>query len=53
MVQEGERIMTKWNGLELPESFFHDDDVYIACGDSIKELSSLPTKSVRMTSTRC
>ena len=25
--------MTLWNGLELPESYFHDDDVYIIKGD--------------------
>jgi len=36
-----------WNGLELPESYFHDDDVYIINGDcreqSLSSISAIVT----------
>lgn len=34
--------MTNWNGLELPESYFHDDDVYIINGDCFEVLPQIP-----------
>ena len=35
-----------WNGLELPESYFHDDDVYIIHGDCRNVLPQMPTKCI-------
>jgi len=35
-----------WNGLELPESYFHDDNVYIIHGSCLEVLPLLPNKSV-------
>jgi len=35
-----------WNGLELPESYFHDDDVYIIKGDCREVLPLMPNKSI-------
>jgi len=43
--------MTNWNGLELPESYFHDDDVYIIKGDSAEILADFPEKCVDLTVT--
>jgi len=43
--------MTKWNGLELPESYFHDDDVYIIKGDSAEVLSNFPDLCIDLTVT--
>lgn len=43
--------MTRWNGLELPESFFHDNDVYIIKGDAAEVLSSFPDKCIDLTVT--
>jgi len=37
-----------WNGLELPESYFHDDDVYIIKGDACQTLPQLPEKSANL-----
>jgi len=34
-----------WNGLELPESYFHDDDVYIIRGDCLEVLPQVPSRS--------
>lgn len=38
--------MTNWNRLELPESYFHDDDVYIIKGDCLEVMSQIPNNSV-------
>jgi len=35
-----------WNGLELPGSYFHDDDMCIIKGDSRDVLPQIPDKSV-------
>jgi len=35
-----------WNGLELPESYFHDDDVYIIHGDCLAVLPQIPGKCI-------
>ena len=43
--------MTLWNGLELPESYFHDDNVYIIKGDSAEILADFPEKCVDLTVT--
>ena len=37
-----------WNGLELPESYFHDDDVYIIQGDCLEVLAQIPDKSIAL-----
>lgn len=38
--------MPLWNGLELPESFFHDDDVYIIKGDCLEVMPQIPDRSI-------
>lgn len=38
--------MVNWNGLELPESYFHDDDVYIIKGDCLEIMPQIPDKCV-------
>jgi len=38
--------MTLWNGLELPESFYQDNDVYIICGDCLEMLPRIPSNSI-------
>jgi len=38
--------MTLWNGLELPEAYYKDDDVYIIHGDCREVLPNLLDKSV-------
>jgi modification methylase len=43
--------MTLWNGLELPESYFHDDDVYIIKGDCREVLHLIPSQSVSLVAT--
>ena len=43
---KGNIVMTKWNGLELPESYFHDDAVYIIKGDACQILPQIPNKSI-------
>lgn len=40
--------MVNWNGLDLPESYFHDDDVYIIHGDCVKVMPEMPDKSIGM-----
>ena len=40
--------MTNWNGLELPESYFHDDDVYIIKGDCVDILPQLRNHCVEL-----
>lgn len=40
-----------WNGLELPEPYFHDDDVYIIKGDSAEVMAQVPIESVDCTIT--
>ena len=35
-----------WNGLELPESYFNDEDVYIIKGDSAEVLADFPEKCI-------
>jgi len=37
-----------WNGLELPESYFHDEDVYIIHGDCLNVLSQIPDGSINL-----
>ncbi len=39
-------MMTLWNGLELPESFYKDDTVYIIHGDCREILPLIPDKSI-------
>ncbi|MGR3295887.1 MAG: DNA-methyltransferase [Candidatus Bathyanammoxibius sp.] len=41
--------MTLWNGLELPESYFHDDNVYLIHGDCREILPSLPQVDLVLT----
>jgi site-specific DNA-methyltransferase (adenine-specific) len=43
--------MTNWNGLELPEAYFHDENVYIIHGDSAKVLSALPNNCIDLSVT--
>lgn len=43
--------MTNWNGLELPESYFRDDNVYLIHGDSAEILADFPEKCVDLTVT--
>jgi len=43
--------MTKWNGIELPESYFHDDDVYIIKGDCREVLPQIPNVSISAVAT--
>ena len=38
--------MTLWNGIELPESYFHDDDVYIIHGDCRE--NPLPSSGIHL-----
>jgi site-specific DNA-methyltransferase (adenine-specific) len=38
--------MALWNGIELPESYFNDDDVYIVKGDSAEALLHIPATSI-------
>ena len=38
--------MTNWNGLELPESYFHDDNAYIIKGDCLEAMPQLPKSSI-------
>ena len=38
--------MTFWNSLELPESYFHDDNVYIIKGDCLEVLQQMTTESI-------
>ncbi len=40
--------MGNWNGLELPESYFHDDDVYIIKGDCQQVMPQIPDKCINL-----
>ena len=38
--------MTLWNGIKLPESYFHDENVYIINGDCREVLPDFPEKCI-------